>query len=670
MILADRRRAHPSGAPVAAHLHHPQRALGRVPRRALLRRADRRRRHHGERLSGRRRAIADRHRRGLFGEHHRSKDCVAALQEGGRRGPAQDHVQDGHLGDLAPIAAATTSRRSACRARWSPSSSPACRRASPASASPASQRKVLELHARAWDADAVTLPVGGFYKLRRRGETHAFEGELIHMLQTAVATDSYADLSSATPRRCAGCRRSRCATCSTSAASRSRSPSTRSRASPRSASASSRRASRSARSAPRRTRRSSIAMNRIGAQVRFAARAARIRRAQAARQRRQRQLGDQADRLGPLRRHGRIPEQLPRDRDQGRPGRQARRGRPAARLQGHRADRQAAPLDAGRHADHPPPHHDIYSIEDLAQLIYDLKQINPDATVCVKLVARSGIGTIAAGVAKAKADVILISGHVGGTGASPQTSIKYAGLPWEMGLSETHQVLTLNRLRAPGAAAHRRRHQDRPRRGDRRHARRRGVRHRHRQPGRHGLHHGAAVPLQHLPGRRLHPGRDAAREVRRHAGEGDQPVQLHRRGGARDPGLARRPLARRGDRPHRPAAPGQPRRRASRRPRPQPAAGPGRSRAVRALLHPRGPQRGAGDARRADDRATPRRCSSAARRCSSHTTIRNTHRAIGTKISVAGSPGGSAWPGCSRATSPCGCAARPASRSAPSRCRG
>ncbi len=95
----------------------------------------------------------------------------------------------------------------------------------------------------------------------------------------------------------------------------------------------------------------------------------------------------------------------------------------------------------------PPPHHDIYSIEDLAQLIYDLKQINPDAKVCVKLVARSGVGTIAAGVAKAKADVILISGHDGGTGASPQSSIKHAGLPWEMGLAEANQVLTLNRLR-------------------------------------------------------------------------------------------------------------------------------------------------------------------------------------------------------------------------------
>ncbi len=95
----------------------------------------------------------------------------------------------------------------------------------------------------------------------------------------------------------------------------------------------------------------------------------------------------------------------------------------------------------------PPPHHDIYSIEDLAQLIYDLKQINPRAKVCVKLVAASGVGTIAAGVAKAKADVILISGHNGGTGASPATSIKYAGLPWEMGLTEAHQVLAMNKLR-------------------------------------------------------------------------------------------------------------------------------------------------------------------------------------------------------------------------------
>ncbi|GIS77995.1 MAG: hypothetical protein CM1200mP13_13540 [Candidatus Pelagibacterales bacterium] len=95
----------------------------------------------------------------------------------------------------------------------------------------------------------------------------------------------------------------------------------------------------------------------------------------------------------------------------------------------------------------PPPHHDIYSIEDLAQLIYDLKQVNPKARVAVKLVASSGIGTIAAGVAKAKADIILISGHNGGTGATPQTSVKYVGIPWEMGLTEVNQVLILNNLR-------------------------------------------------------------------------------------------------------------------------------------------------------------------------------------------------------------------------------
>lgn len=96
----------------------------------------------------------------------------------------------------------------------------------------------------------------------------------------------------------------------------------------------------------------------------------------------------------------------------------------------------------------PPPHHDIYSIEDLAQLIYDLKCANPRARINVKLVSEVGVGTIAAGVAKGHADVILISGHDGGTGASPQSSIKYAGLPWELGLAETHQTLVINNLRS------------------------------------------------------------------------------------------------------------------------------------------------------------------------------------------------------------------------------
>ncbi|MEZ4228097.1 MAG: glutamate synthase large subunit [Polyangiaceae bacterium] len=95
----------------------------------------------------------------------------------------------------------------------------------------------------------------------------------------------------------------------------------------------------------------------------------------------------------------------------------------------------------------PPPHHDIYSIEDLAQLIFDLKMVNPKARISVKLVAEAGVGTVAAGVAKAHADVILISGHDGGTGASPLTSIKHAGVPWELGLAETQQVLVKNDLR-------------------------------------------------------------------------------------------------------------------------------------------------------------------------------------------------------------------------------
>ena len=95
----------------------------------------------------------------------------------------------------------------------------------------------------------------------------------------------------------------------------------------------------------------------------------------------------------------------------------------------------------------PPPHHDIYSIEDLAQLIHDLKNSNPRARVHVKLVAEVGVGTVAAGVAKAHSDVVLISGHDGGTGASPLTSIKHAGVPWELGLAETQQVLVLNQLR-------------------------------------------------------------------------------------------------------------------------------------------------------------------------------------------------------------------------------
>ena len=163
----------------------------------------------------------------------------------------------------------------------------------------------------------------------------------------------------------------------------------------------------------------------------------------------------------------------------------------------------------------PPPHHDIYSIEDLAELIHDLKNANHHARISVKLVAEVGVGTIAAGVAKAHADVVLISGHDGGTGASPLTSIKHAGAPWELGLAETQQTLLLNDLRSRivvevdgqlktgrdvviGALLGRR-----------------GVRLRHGAAGGAGLHHDARLPSQHLPGRRGHAGPEAAEEVRR-----------------------------------------------------------------------------------------------------------------------------------------------------------
>jgi glutamate synthase (NADPH/NADH) large chain len=119
-------------------------------------------------------------------------------------------------------------------------------------------------------------------------------------------------------------------------------------------------------------------------------------------------------------------------------------------LPGHKVDREIARL---RHSTpgvgliSPPPHHDIYSIEDLAQLIHDLKSVSPSAEISVKLVAEAGVGTIAAGVAKAKAEHIVIAGHDGGTGASPASSLRHAGLPWELGLAETQQVLVRNGLR-------------------------------------------------------------------------------------------------------------------------------------------------------------------------------------------------------------------------------
>ena len=130
-------------------------------------------------------------------------------------------------------------------------------------------------------------------------------------------------------------------------------------------------------------------------------------------------------------------------------GREARRRRRTARQESLSADiAKMRGTTAGVGLISPPPHHDIYSIEDLAELIHDLKNSNRNARISVKLVAEVGVGTVAAGVAKAHADVVLISGHDGGTGASPLSSIKHAGGPWELGLAETHQTLVLNNLRS------------------------------------------------------------------------------------------------------------------------------------------------------------------------------------------------------------------------------
>ncbi len=166
----------------------------------------------------------------------------------------------------------------------------------------------------------------------------------------------------------------------------------------------------------------------------------------------------------------------------------------------------------------PPPHHDIYSIEDLAQLIYDLKRVNPKAAVGVKLVSGCGVGTVAAGVAKAYADYVVIAGNTGGTGAAALSSIKYAGNPWELGLAEAQQVLMQNgmrgrvRLRTDGGLATAR---------DVLVAALLGAdeyRLRHRGAGGAGLRYGAAVPPEHLPDRHRDAEAGAAGEVPRQAG--------------------------------------------------------------------------------------------------------------------------------------------------------
>jgi glutamate synthase (NADPH/NADH) large chain/glutamate synthase (ferredoxin) len=308
------------------------------------------------------------------------------------------------------------------------------------------QKKQEEVHARGWRGGVNVLPVGGFYKARRSGEKHAWEATTMHMLQSACDRASYdlwrqfsaamranppihlRDLLDIKPLAKAvpieevesiTSIRKRFVTPGMSLGALS----------------------------PEAHRTLSVAMNRIGAKSDSGEggedpadskpepngdnRAAKIKQVASGR------FGVTAEYLNNC-------EELEIKVAQGaKPGE-------GGQLPGMKVTGLIAKL---RHSTpgvtliSPPPHHDIYSIEDLAQLIYDLKQINPRAKVTVKLVAQSGVGTIAAGVAKAKADVILISGHNGGTGASPATSIKYAGLPWEMGLTEAHQVLAMNNLR-------------------------------------------------------------------------------------------------------------------------------------------------------------------------------------------------------------------------------
>ncbi|SHF09843.1 glutamate synthase (NADPH) large subunit [Loktanella atrilutea] len=308
------------------------------------------------------------------------------------------------------------------------------------------QSKLEEVHAHGWRQTEQVLPIGGFYKARRSGEKHAWEAQTMHMLQAACAKSSYAmwqqfskamqsnppihlrDLLAIKPLGKAipieevesiTSIRKRFVTPGMSLGALS----------------------------PEAHKTLNVAMNRIGAKsdsgeggedpAHFLPEAngdnpsAKIKQVASGR------FGVTAEYLNAC-------EELEIKVAQGaKPGE-------GGQLPGMKVTKLIARL---RHSTEgvtlisPPPHHDIYSIEDLAQLIYDLKQINPRAKVTVKLVASSGVGTIAAGVAKAKADVILISGHNGGTGASPATSIKYAGLPWEMGLTEAHQVLAMNKLR-------------------------------------------------------------------------------------------------------------------------------------------------------------------------------------------------------------------------------
>jgi len=308
------------------------------------------------------------------------------------------------------------------------------------------EKKIKDLHKKAFLKNITILPIGGIYKYRKSGETHQYQGNLIHMLQNAVTTKSYEvykkyaqaiyDLPIINLRDLLDFKNLRKAVDITEVESVNE-------LRKRFGSGSMSHGSLSAEAHET----LAIAMNRIGASScsgeggedssRFV----------------KKENGDSSNskikqvasaRFGVTIEYLNNCDEIEIKISQGaKPGE-------GGQLPGFKVSNEIAKL---RHSTpgvtliSPPPHHDIYSIEDLAQLIYDLKQSNPKARVGVKLVASSGVGTIAAGVAKANADVILISGHSGGTGASPQTSVKFVGVPWEMGLSEVNQILTLNKLR-------------------------------------------------------------------------------------------------------------------------------------------------------------------------------------------------------------------------------
>ena len=308
------------------------------------------------------------------------------------------------------------------------------------------QKKLTDLHDYAYSESVQTLPIGGIYRYRSGGEVHSFEGKLIHLLQSAVASDSYemykkysSSMTNFAPINIRDLLEFKNDNSSIDISEVESITSIRKRFGTGSMShgALSKEAHETL----------AIAMNRIGGASCSGEGGESIERSFP------RQNGDNANskvkqiasaRFGVTLEYLNNCEEIEIKIAQGaKPGE-------GGQLPGFKVTEEIAKL---RHSTpgvtliSPPPHHDIYSIEDLAQLIYDLKQANPKSKVCVKLVASSGIGTVAAGVAKAKADVILVSGHNGGTGASPQTSIKYAGIPWEMGLTEVNQVLTLNDLR-------------------------------------------------------------------------------------------------------------------------------------------------------------------------------------------------------------------------------